>query len=510
MKHRGELRVRALGWAVAVAGLLGAVVSPGEAEACGGCFHQRPAPPPPGSTAPPNAVQVVTDHRMVLALSAQQTTLWDQIRYAGRPQDFSWILPIRYTEGTRVALSSDVFVTTIDNLTAPVVSPPPYPWPSCPFIPPRWCPGQMGGAGSASTDAGATSDAPSWGGDTGSPVTVLHESVVGPYAVSIIRGTDPMAIREWLAANGYVVPAEVSPVIDHYTQLSMDYVALRLRPGEGTDRMAPVRVTVPGYAPRLPLRMIAAGVADRVGLLLTVFSEGRIEAQNFPNGEVANADLTWDWNDTATSGRQFTTVVDRLNTTAGGRLWLTEQATSAGASAVLDAAAARVVTNGDAGVGSDGGGVASAQPSEDAMLARANLATVYVTRMRANLLAARLDQDLVLAASTRGTRDRQYGYGRQTNIPPPPTCSDGSRYDPATMRFVGGRPPEPCPADPTATGGADGGLTEPTAMSDSSAEWRCAVSDRAVGRSTRGAVGMTLVALAALVGARRRRGTTQR
>lgn len=49
--------------------------------------------------------------------------------------------------------------------------------------------------------------------------------------------------------------------------------------------MQPVRVTMEGYVPRLPLRMIAAGVADKVGLSLVVFSDARIEASNFPNGE---------------------------------------------------------------------------------------------------------------------------------------------------------------------------------------------------------------------------------
>lgn len=47
--------------------------------------------------------------------------------------------------------------------------------------------------------------------------------------------------------------------------------------------MVPVRVTLDGYQPRLPLRMIAAGVADRVGLALTVIAPSRIEAMNFPN-----------------------------------------------------------------------------------------------------------------------------------------------------------------------------------------------------------------------------------
>jgi len=38
---------------------------------------------------------VVTAHRMAFAFSKTRTVLWDQIQYAGSPQDFSWVLPVR-------------------------------------------------------------------------------------------------------------------------------------------------------------------------------------------------------------------------------------------------------------------------------------------------------------------------------------------------------------------------------------------------------------------------------
>ncbi len=241
---------------------IGLVVALGatEALACGGCF----GPPPPT----PRDVQVVTDHRMVLSLSATQTTLWDQFAYSGRPAEFSWILPIRYTPGLRVAIADDGFLSYVNNVTAPRLIPPPFPWGPCTFAPSA---GGFADAGSFASDSGAPNDR---------PVTVLRMETVGPYSVSIIRGTDPMAIRDWLRENGYSVPPALDPIIDFYTAQSMDYIALRLRPaGEGmVPRMQPVRVTMEGYVPSLPLRMIAAGVADKVGLSLVVFANSRTEA----------------------------------------------------------------------------------------------------------------------------------------------------------------------------------------------------------------------------------------
>jgi hypothetical protein len=52
-----------------------------ESAACGGCFH----PPTENPT-------VVTDHRMIFAVSQTATTLYDQMRYDGAPSSFAWVL----------------------------------------------------------------------------------------------------------------------------------------------------------------------------------------------------------------------------------------------------------------------------------------------------------------------------------------------------------------------------------------------------------------------------------
>jgi hypothetical protein len=281
--------------------LAGTALSSG-ADACGGCFH-----------GPPTVPQVVTDHRMVLSLASGQTTLWDQFQYSGSAEDFSWILPIRYTERTRVEVGSDAFMTMMDQATTPSLT---YPTP--PGLAPDCQPPPQNGFFADAASGGA------WDAAQDSGVTVLREEVVGPYAVAIVRGASGMGLREWLRMNGYVVPAAMEPVIDHYLALNMDFVALRLRAGKGVQRMVPVRVTVDGYQPRLPLRMVAAGVADRVGLSLIVVAESRIEAANFPNGEIRDAELTYDWNNPrGVSGDVLRDEFTARNRAAGERLWLT-------------------------------------------------------------------------------------------------------------------------------------------------------------------------------------------
>src|SRR5579864_8694138 len=91
-----------------------------DARACGGCFHG-----PPTS----QVGTVVTDHRMVFAISPTQTTLYDQIKYSGSPSDFAWVLPIHGQVG--IGVSSDLLFSVLDRSTQTTILAPPYPCQPC-------------------------------------------------------------------------------------------------------------------------------------------------------------------------------------------------------------------------------------------------------------------------------------------------------------------------------------------------------------------------------------------
>ncbi len=416
--NNNRIGATALGLLVGV----GMMATGQRAEACGGCF------------APPNVPQVVTDHRMVLAIHPSETYLWDQFQYAGDPRDFSWIFPLRYTDDIQIGVGTDAFIDALGNITAPSLRPPPWPYPPCPS---QSCP-QPQDTWSVRDSGAAPADAPSPVDTSAPPVTVLREEVVGPYEVRIIRGEDPMAIRTWLRANGYVVPTAIEPVIDFYTGLSMDYIALRLRPETGLNRMAPIRIRFPGAMPRLPLRMIAAGVADRVGLSLVVLANGGYEAENFPNAEYHDDDFTFDWQRPGASPvEHFVTAFEGHNTRQGGRVWLGESRLEVGRGrfAFLETSA----------FSRDAGQQFAPEGRADLNAAFGTQSSRSATRLRANLLASMLDRDLELRARDDNTQLGQFSYGHQVNIPPPPTCSNGARWNPATRQFEGGQPFPPCP-----------------------------------------------------------------
>ena len=89
-----------------------------DASACGGCFI-------PGEN-----VTVVSDHRMILSIAKDRSTLYDQIRYQGEPSSFAWVLPIAGT--VDVGLSADIVFAALDSQTQTRVLPPPV---NCPQRP---------------------------------------------------------------------------------------------------------------------------------------------------------------------------------------------------------------------------------------------------------------------------------------------------------------------------------------------------------------------------------------
>ena len=366
------------------------LVLEGDASACGGCFIPTENP------------TVVTDHRMILSVSKDQSTLYDQIKYSGNPSSFAWVLPISGT--VQVGLSSDIVFQALDGMTQTQISPPPQ---NCP--PPPDC-GNNRNASLAPSAAGGAED-------TG--VTVTKREVVGPYETVQLKATSPGALATWLATNGFNVPADVQPVVDQYVNEKFDFLALKLVPGKTVQDMRPVRVTTNGASSVLPLRMVAAGTGSTVGIGLWVVGEGRYETQNFPSFVIPTSDIAWDWSQNKSN---YTEIRAQKTTAGGGKSWEIESSILLNPSNVENA-----VVNGYYYSGAGGGAPTNdpelkaqqaylpvLDPQTNAVIKTAqevraeDLATLFhgvpsatarVTRMRADLAHAALNADLVMTAS---------------------------------------------------------------------------------------------------------------
>jgi Uncharacterized protein conserved in bacteria (DUF2330) len=273
-----------------------------DARACGGCFH-----PPAGQA----MATVVTGHRMAFATSGTRTVLWDQIKYAGNPSEFSWVLPVKGT--VKIESASDAWFEALEAVTNAQVSPAPLN-----------CFNRTGGdgcsCGAASNDVALS--APQSKGSFGGPssgVTVTHEGSVGPYNCVQVEGGG-QALAKWLPDNGYVVPPDIAPMLDAYAQEGFGFIALKLQPGQQTKQMTPVRVVTDGGANTLPLRMVAAGTGDFVAITLYVIAEGRYEIDGFGQTSVDTSKLTYDW---ASSTSNYADVRQQALGAQGGKVWLT-------------------------------------------------------------------------------------------------------------------------------------------------------------------------------------------
>ena len=296
------------GASLALAGSL-SIAELRDARACGGCFHAEPAP---GTTQSPS---VVTDHRMVVALGQNLTTLWDQIEYAGDPAEFAWVLPIR--GGVAVGLGSDAFINTLDQQTAPTI-----------LAPRRRCArprtDSCGGSNSAGC-AGSSEATSEFDFDAGfqedSGVFVTSREVVGPYAVVQVHGTDEGSIIGWLRDKKFLVPKDIEPILGKYVSEGFDFVAVRLRAKAGLNAMVPIRVSWKGSTPSLPLRMVRAGVGAKVGIKLFVIGDGRWKTANYPTFSVDPAGVSWNF---LNQRSDYTTIRDAMAAGFDGRAFSLE------------------------------------------------------------------------------------------------------------------------------------------------------------------------------------------
>jgi hypothetical protein len=356
---------------VAVAGLLSAVAAEREARACGGCFHP-----------PPETPTVVTDHRMILSISKEESTLWDQIRYTGAPSSFAWVLPISGT--VRVGLSADSLFGNLDQLTSTLIV---QPAASCPPRP-------------ASHGCSSTTDAQSASGRSpfDPAVEVTKREVVGPYESVQLKATDAKALETWLTRNGFVVPPDVQPVVDQYVAEKFDFLALRLLPGKGIQDMRPVRVTTPGANVVLPLRMVAAGTGPVVGITLWIVGEGRYEPQNFPSFRIKDEELVWDW----TANRSnYMELRAQKTQAADGRAWDLESSMNSALGSSFPQFAGYPPSYDFSQLDylpDEQAGKSAVQAHDDDVTALGG-GTKRITRLRADLSHAALAADLVVTAS---------------------------------------------------------------------------------------------------------------
>jgi hypothetical protein len=320
-------------------------------------------------------VSELNAHRMAVSLSAEETVLWDQITWTGDPGDFAWILPVMGTP--TVELADNGFFEALEqqtllSLQGPILACTPA--------------GSAGGAGSVAHAwvSGVVSVDMASVDSSG-----RYEGCVGPYEMAFVPAGGTSGIVDWLRMRGYAVPTDAEPVIQHYVDLGMGFVVLRLRPNAGVNLMRPVRVRTPGLGLTLPLEMVSVGSGMTLELELYVLAEGRMGvAAPFGNAEVERRAITFDY---ATGTYDYDARFEDALFAGTGRYpnWVTEVAVP------LDLVTARAYeSTGPAGD--------VHRATDDLAVVTAHMAAPYLTRLRTRVQKDQLDTELTLTAADGG------------------------------------------------------------------------------------------------------------
>ncbi|MEV0841183.1 DUF2330 domain-containing protein [Actinocatenispora sera] len=190
------LRRAAAALAAVVLGPLALIATPAWACACGAVLTHGPA-------------ATVADETSLVSYDGHTETITMSLTLTGEPTAAAWFLPV--PAKPRFALADVELFNQLANLTAP----------------------QAKRVGSDGCDHGACAVP----GRPAPQVSVLQRVPVGPYDVATLRASDGSALHDWLAKHGFTLPDSLATGVAPYAKQGWDYVAVRLRPAEGTTSL---------------------------------------------------------------------------------------------------------------------------------------------------------------------------------------------------------------------------------------------------------------------------------
>ncbi len=245
--------------------------TPTTAEACGGFFCDNVNP------------VVQTAERVLFRINDDDTTtVIVEVQYEGPPSDFGWILPVAPGISTDdLGTAPPGLFDALEEKTAPRFERPSY--------------GQAAGIddeGGCGLRRSRSDFVPPPPPDT-SGVEVVGEAVVGPYAVEIITAEKAENLSNWLIANGYQISQAAIPAMEHYINLEMSFIGLKLTADVPAGPIDAFSFTVPGRVPSLPLILTSIAAAADMEIITYVAGAGRHVPANGDDIEFDYDSVRW-------------------------------------------------------------------------------------------------------------------------------------------------------------------------------------------------------------------------
>jgi hypothetical protein len=266
--------------------LLAVLWSPA-AHACGGFFCDNIDP------------VVQTAERILFKVEPDgQISTFVEIQFQGPPGNFGWVVPIPepIDPETEISTAPAGLFDALEEQTAPR------------FV-------SSADAKVAACGCGPVGEGPGMPDISG--VSVVGEAVVGPYAIEIITAESGDNLTNWLAVNGYQIPQTAAPAMQHYVDLGMAFVGVKLTSDYNGGPIDTLVLSCAQDAPTIPL--ILTSIAATQDMEITAYVLG---AERFVPGNWA--DLAFDWSRVSPDGSNYEYELGQQADDAGGRAWNTE------------------------------------------------------------------------------------------------------------------------------------------------------------------------------------------
>ncbi|MGW8728953.1 DUF2330 domain-containing protein [Streptomyces sp. NPDC055808] len=119
------------------------------------------------------------------------------------------------------------------------------------------------------------------------PVEVVGRERLGPFDVARLTASDPTALRDWLARNGFQLPPALATELRPYVERKWEYVAIRLAPDRAGQTLGgpldPLSLSFASDRPVYPMRLSRLAKTPQT-LNLYVLSGHRMETASTIGG----------------------------------------------------------------------------------------------------------------------------------------------------------------------------------------------------------------------------------
>jgi MYXO-CTERM domain-containing protein len=272
-------------------------LAPRAAHACGGFFC--------------NQVPVDQSGEQILfSIDGNHVTAQIQISYQGAAKDFAWIVPV--ATKPKISLGTRTVFQQLLPQTAPQFQ---VLWPPGPGS----C-GYGGGGGALGGVPPTSAPTPSPAADSG--VVVVDQREVGPFNTVVLESHDSQALITWLNDHHFDQPASSLPLIDHYVQAGMLFVAVQLTKDAMSGDIVPIVLDMESDPEAcVPLILTRIAAVPDMPIYVFILGQQRAVPRNWFEVEINPKKVDW-----FSSGRNYRDLATKAIDDGAGHGFITEYA----------------------------------------------------------------------------------------------------------------------------------------------------------------------------------------